>query len=130
MGVFPDSNVWNPEALKQDKIPESKLPIVRAKGQHFGRDRWTHVVMIFSGFNTDGTGATANLYINGDLQGTVKDRRQVFTWDLSKATIRLGLGYVGLLDELAIFNRALNVDEVQTLYKLPAGLSGLTSLPK
>jgi hypothetical protein len=86
--------------------------------------------MTFSGFNTDGTGGTTKLFINGDLQGTVKDRRQVFTWDLSKATIRLGLGYVGLLDELAIFNRALNADEVQMLYELPAGLSGLSSLRK
>jgi hypothetical protein len=130
MGVFPDSKVWNPEARKQNDIPESALPIVRVKQQKFGRDRWTHVVMTFSGFNTDGTGGTTKLFINGDLQGTVKDRRQVFTWDLSKATIRLGLGYVGLLDELAIFNRALSADEVQTLYKLPAGLTGLSSLRK
>lgn len=130
MGVFPDWKVWNPEDLKQNQIPESEQPIVRAKGQHFGRDKWTHVVMTFSGFNTAGTGGTAKLYINGDLQGTVKNRRQVFTWDLSKTTIRLGLGYVGLLDELAIFNRALNADDVQTLYKLPAGISGLSSLPK
>jgi len=126
MGVFPDWKVWNPEDLKQNKIPESEQPIVRAKGQHFGRDKWTHVVMTFSSFNTAGTDGTAKLYINGDLQGTVKDRRQVFTWDLSKATIRLGLGYVGLLEELSIFNRTLNADEVQTLYKLPAGLSGLS----
>jgi hypothetical protein len=130
MGVFPDSKVWNPEARKQNDIPESALPIVRVKQQKFGRDRWTYVVMTFSGFNTDGTGGTTKLFINGDLQGTVKDRRQVFTWDLSKATIRLGLGYVGLLDELAIFNRALNADEVQMLYELPAGLSGLSSLRK
>lgn len=130
MGVFPDWKVWNPEDLKQNQVPESELPIARAKGQHFGRDKWTHVVMTFSRFNTDGTGGTAKLYIDGNLQGTVKDRRQVFTWDVSKATIRLGLGYVGLLDELSIFNRALNAEEVQTLYELPAGLSGLSSLEK
>ena len=58
----------------------------------------------------------------------MKDRRQAFTWDLSKATIRLGLGYVGLLDELAIFNRALSAGEVRMLFELPAGLSGLSSL--
>jgi len=130
MGVFPDWKVWNPEDLKQNKIPESEQPIVRTKGQHFRRDKWTHVVMTFCGFNTDGNGATAKLFINGNLQGTVKNHRQVFTWDLSKATIRLGLGYVGLLDELAIFNRALNDNDVRTLYKLPAGISGLSSLRK
>jgi hypothetical protein len=130
MGVFPDWKVWNPEDLKQNKVPESEQPIVRAKGQHFGHDKWTHVVMTFSGFNTEGTGGTAKLYINGNFQATVKNRRQVFTWELSKTTIRLGLGYVGLLDELSIFNRTLNAYEVQTLYKLPAGLSGLSSRRK
>jgi len=128
MGVFPDSKVWNPEGRKQNEIPESKLPIARVKEQHFGRDMWTHVVMTFTGFNTEGTGGAAKLYINGELQGTVKNRRQVFTWDLSKVTIRLGLGYVGLLDELAIFNRALSADEVRTVYRLPGGLTGLHSI--
>jgi len=125
LGVFPDTKVWNPKELKQNEIPESKLPIARVKQIPFGRDKWTHVVITFSGFNTADTGGIAKLYINGDLQGTVKDRRQVYTWDLSKATIRVGLGYVGLFDELAIYNRALRADEVQTLYKLPAGLGAL-----
>ena len=124
MGVFADAKVWNPEDRKPNEIPESEQPIVRVKQPPFGSDKWTHVVMTFSGFNTDGTGGTARLYINGDLQGTVKDRRQVFTWDLSKATIRVGLGYVGLLDELAVFKRALSADEVRTLYELPGGLAG------
>ncbi|MCA9174813.1 MAG: LamG domain-containing protein [Planctomycetales bacterium] len=130
LGIFADTDCWNPEKRKQDEIPEAEQPIVRVKQPPFGRDRWTHVVMTFSGFNTDGTGGAAKLYINGDLQGTVKDRRQVFTWDLSKATIRVGLGYVGLIDELSIFDRALNADEVQTLYKLPAGLGGLSQAGK
>ncbi len=125
MGVFADTSVWNPKERKQKEIPESELPIVRVKQPPFGRGKWTHIVMTFSGFNTDGTDGIAKLYINGDLQGTVKDRRQVFTWDLSKATIRVGLGYVGLFDELSIYNRALNADEVRTLYELPAGLGGL-----
>jgi hypothetical protein len=126
MGIFADTNVWNPKKLKQDEIPEAELPIVRVKKPPFGRTKWTHVVMTFSGFNTDGAGATAKLYINGELQGTLQDRRQVFTWDLSKATIRVGLGYVGLFDELSLHNRALNADEVQALYKLPTGLGGLS----
>ena len=86
--------------------------------------------MTFSRFNTDGTDGTAKLYINGDIQGTVKDRRQVFTWDPSKATIRVGLGYVGMFDELSIYNRALSAAEVRALYELPAGLGGLSALGK
>lgn len=128
MGVFPDLSVWNPDNLKREAIPESAQPIVRVKESHFDRDKWTHVVMTFSHFNSEGTNGTARLYINGELQGTVKDRRQVFTWDLSKVTIRVGLGYVGLLDELAVFNRSLNADEIQRLYKLPDGLGALSCI--
>ena len=130
MGVFPDTNVWNPNSRKQNEIPESELPIARVKKAPFGRDKWTHVVMTFSRFNTDGTDGTAKLYINGELRGTVKDRRQVYTWDPANATIRVGLGYVGLFDELAIFDRALNADDVRLLYKLPAGLTAVSSSRK
>ena len=126
LGVFADKSVWNPDNLKLAQIPEAKQPVVRVQQPFFARDKWTHVVMTFSGFNSESDRATANLYLNGRHQGTLKDRRQVFTWNMSKATIRLGLGYVGLLDELAIFNRALNPDEVRTLYKLPFGLKALT----
>ena len=130
MGVFADKNVWNPKDRQQKEIHESEQPIVRVKQPLFGRDKWTHVVMTFSGFNSDGTGGTAKLYINGNFQGTVKDRPQVFTWDLSKVTIRVGLGYVGLFDELAIFNRALSADEVRAIYELPAGLEAISAPQK
>ena len=126
LGVFADKNVWNPNGLKQSEMPESELPMVRVEEPPFSRSAWTHVVMTFSNFNTDGTHATAELYVNGELQGTIKDRHQVFTWDVSKVSIRLGLGYVGLFDELAIYDRALKPNEVQALYELPAGLAGLS----
>ena len=38
-----------------------------------------------------------------------------FVWDLSKAAIRLGVNYIGLFDELALFNRALAAAEVEEL---------------
>ena len=125
MGIFADKNVWNPEDRKLNEIPEAEQPIVRVRQPFFGRNKWTHVVMTFSGFNTDGTNTTAKLYINGELQGSLKDRRQFFTWDRSKATIRLGLGYIGLIDELSIHNRTLSDIEVRELYRLPTGLRGV-----
>ena len=47
------------------------------------------------------------------------------TIDPTKATIRLGVNYAGLFDDLAIFNRALTDVEMQTLDRLPAGASAL-----
>ena len=46
-------------------------------------------------------------------------------WDPSKALVMLGLNYIGLFDELAIFNRALADQEVRTLYQLREGVASL-----
>ena len=104
---------------------ELGTPFVIVKKTPFARDKWTHVVMSFSGVNTEGKDTAAKLYLDGKLQGTLKDRRQVFTWDLEKANIRLGLSYIGLFDDLAIFDRALSDEEVQKLYELPKGVGRL-----
>ena len=52
----------------------------------------------------------------GSLQQPLK-----FSWDLKKAAILLGLEYIGDLDELMIFDRALSTDEIGLLQLDPAG---------
>ena len=37
----------------------------------------------------------------------------------------MGIGYTGLFDELAFFNRALTATEVGQLFTLPGGLTAL-----
>jgi hypothetical protein len=53
------------------------------------------------------------LYLQGELAGELSPRLQTFTWDASQGAILLGLGYVGLLDELAIWDRALSDDAIR-----------------
>ena len=48
-----------------------------------------------------------------------------FTWDMSLGAIRLGINYVGLYDELALFDRALTAEEVRMLYELPGGVASI-----
>ena len=67
----------------------------------------------------------AKLYLNGELHGVMSARDQTFIWDPSKALVMLGLNYIGLFDELAIFNRALADQEVRTLYQLRDGVASL-----
>ena len=43
---------------------------------------------------------------------------QTFTWDPAKTSIMLGLSYIGLWDELSIFDRALSAEEVAALNKM------------
>jgi hypothetical protein len=65
------------------------------------------------------------LYLDGQPQGTLSARQQTFTWDIDATAIALGLGYIGLFDELAIFDRALTDAQVRALQQLEKGLAPL-----
>ena len=60
----------------------------------------------------------ATLYLDAAPQGTSTGIGEAFSWDMATATIRLGVNYVGLWDELAVFDRALTADEVESLHGL------------
>jgi hypothetical protein len=76
-------------------------------------------------FNSGEATGLATLYLDGQPAGAISRRRQTFTWDLDRAAIMPGLGYVGLIDDLAIFGRAFTASEVAELHALPAGVSKL-----
>lgn len=122
MGVYGDLAVWNPKNISPDENPAFNERLLPARDLPFGKGIWTHVVVTYEGLNT--TQGQAKFYINGILQG---ERRiaEPFTWDLEKAKIFLGLNFIGLMDEIALFRRSLSQDEVQMLYHLPGGLSSL-----
>ncbi|MDJ0645636.1 MAG: hypothetical protein QNJ57_06570 [Flavobacteriaceae bacterium] len=128
LGVIGDREVWNPNP----DGPDNENPIFNArltgvKNPPFGKGQWTHVFINFSNLNTD-TGQ-ASLYLNGEHKGTRTNIDTPFTWDLPKSNIYLGLGYIGLMDELAIFNRSLTDAEITTLYALEKGVHALLEIP-
>ena len=124
LGVFGDLKAWNPKNLAADQNPDFNKRLIVVNQPPFGRGRWTHVVITHSGLNTE-AGGVAKLYLNGQLQGTTEGIREPFTWDLSRAAIRVGVNYVGLFDDLAVFNRALTEQEVRELLRLRGGVSAL-----
>lgn len=124
LGVFGDLKVWNPKNLNADQNPDFNRRLITVTTPPFGRGRWTHVVITHAGLSTD-AGGVAKLYLNGRLQGAAEGIREPFTWDLSRAAIRVGVNYVGLFDDLAVFNRALSDKEVDALYKLKTGARSL-----
>lgn len=126
LGAYADFKVWNPQNRDWNSIPFEQKPLVAVEKPPFGGDRWTHVVFTFERFNTGRPDGVAKLYLNGSLRGILSLREQTFTWDPSQTLVMLGLNYVGLWDELAIFNRALAEAEVRTLFNLPHGVWELT----
>ena len=125
LGAYADFKVWNPENREWAKIPIQEKPLLAVEKPPFSGDRWTHVAFTFANFNSGRKDGVAKLYLNGDLQGAIGERQQTFTWDPSQALIMLGLSYVGLYDEVSIFNRALTDQEIKTLFQLTEGVSSL-----
>lgn len=108
LGVFGELKAWNPGNLPPDKNPKFNERLVVVKQPPFTREKWTHVVICYA------PGA-ASLYLDGKLQGNSSPITEPFSWDVSKATIRLGVNYAGLMDDLSIYNRVLTPKEIAKL---------------
>jgi Concanavalin A-like lectin/glucanases superfamily len=125
LGVYADLDVWNPTKRRIQDIPSAERPLLTVDRPPFAKGKWTHVVFTWESFNTGGLDGVARLYLNGQPHGALTGRQQTFTWDPAQSAITLGLNYIGLLDELVVFNRALTGDEVEALFKLERGVASL-----
>jgi len=127
LGVIGDRASWNPSPEGPDNenpIFIEQLPVV--KNPPFATGKWTHIVINFTGLNT--AEGKAALYMNGEMKGIRKEIKDPFTWEIEKSNILLGLGYIGLMDEVAIFNKHLSKEEIKELYELSNGVKELMSL--
>ena len=125
LGIFGDLNEWNPDGLSSSDNTFFTDRLIAVDQPPFENGQWTHVAITFSGINT-ASGGTANLYLNGSLlPKSMEGLNEAFTWDASRSQLRLGMNYVGLFDELSIFNRSLNAEEVGELYRLERGVVSL-----
>ena len=125
LGAYADLAVWNPDNRKWEDLTPAEKPLVTVAEPPFGGGHWTHVVFTFEHFNTGRDDGIARLYLDGRPAGVIGPRLQTFTWEEGRSLMMLGLGYLGLWDELAVFNRSLSSEEVNTLYTLPNGIAGL-----
>jgi hypothetical protein len=125
LGVYADLAVWNPTKRPFDEIPAAERPLVTVNNPPFAKGKWTHIVYTWESFNTGRADGIARLYLDGTPRGTLSPRQQTFTWEPAETRIALGLNYIGLFDELAVFNRALTEAEVASLYTLERGVTAL-----
>lgn len=89
----------------------------------FEKGKWTHIAITFSKVNT--TKSTFKLYLNGQFKGVIKDVNDPFTWEAEKGKIMLGLGYIGFMDELTVFDKPLDISEVKSVFELKNGIKTL-----
>ena len=124
LGVFGDSVAWTKgkSAPEQSAFFDQRTVVVTQPP--FARGQWTHVAIVFSGLGTD-AGGTAKLYLNGKLAGSAEGIKEPINMEPALATIRLGVNYTGLMDEISMYTRALNDAEVAALYQLDGGVATL-----
>jgi hypothetical protein len=125
LGAYADTKVWNPTGRNWNDIPFAEKPLIKVERPPFKRTEWTHIVFTFSNYNTGQPNGATTLYLNGEKIGALSPRNQQFIWKIADARIYLGLSYIGLFDELTIFDRALSAGEVKQLHELPTGVKAL-----
>jgi hypothetical protein len=135
-GLWFDFNDKKPRDLRHGAFPvipagekgisedDPKAPMVRVPKVGWKADDWHHVVLTWENLDTGKADAVTSLYIDGKLIGRVKDRPIAMGWDIDRAGVYVAINYIGLLDEFALFGRALTAAEVKRLHEKPGLLSG------
>ena len=125
LGAYADFKVWNPTNRKWEDIPMTDKPLLSVDNPPFAKGKWTHIAFTFERFNTSAADGVAHLYLDGQPRGIISARTQTFTWDVDKSAVMLGLSYIGLFDELSLFNRALTAEEIARLHSVEGGVKSL-----
>jgi hypothetical protein len=123
--IRPLFHIWNPTNVAWDRIPFNKRPMVQVERAPFTRDAWTHIVFTIENANDKSKPQAGRLYLNGKRQGSIENWELTFGWNPSRVLLVLGAAYVGHMDDLAVFNRALSDDDVTLLHGLVRGAAGL-----
>lgn len=124
LGVIGDRASWNPIPEGPDnENPKFISQLAVVKDPPFKRGTWTHVVINFTGLN--GTDGKAAIYIDGEMKALRTDIKDPFTWEIGNSNIYLGLGYIGLMDEISIYKKHLSKEQIQMLFGLEHGVKGL-----
>ena len=123
--IRPLKEIWNPTNVQWADIPFEKRPMVQVAKAPFSREAWTHAVFTLNQINDKAAKPSGSLYLNGQLQGRIEGWDLRFEWNPESVALVLGAAYVGRMDDLAVFDRALSDDEVKQVFQLERGIASL-----
>jgi hypothetical protein len=115
VGLFPTLG----EGKTAPDVSVDQQPIVVAKSPKLQPGVWHHLALVWDNFDTGRADGRASLYLDGRQITSIENQRADMDWDLERVRIFLGAAYVGLIDEVAIFDHALSADEVVQLHAKP-----------
>lgn len=125
--IRPKIELWNPNGLDWAKMTDAQRPAVNLRRAPFSREAWTHAVFTLENVNDKAKKPVGRLYLNGALMGKIENWDLTLGWNLDAVALVLGASYVGHMDDLAVFNRALTDAEVKALNGLKTGVRELTA---
>lgn len=125
--IRPLSSIWNPNGASWDDIPFDQRPMVQVERPPFSRESWTHVVFTLENINSETAKPSGRLYLNGESMGAIDNWDLTLDWDPASVWMVLGASYVGHIDDLSVFDRALSGEEINHLYGLKTGVRELYS---
>ena len=120
--IRPLQQIWDPQNVGWGALPFEQRPMVQVARAPFTRDTWTHAAFTLDKINGKSAKPTGRLWLNGKLQGAIENWDLTFDWKGDAANLVLGAAFVGHLDDLAVFDRALTDAEVQQLMALKNGV--------
>jgi hypothetical protein len=123
--IRPLFHIWNPNNLDWAKMTPEQRPAVNLPRAPFSREQWTHALFTLENLNDKANKPVGRLYLNGGLQGKIENWDLTLGWNPDAVQLALGASYVGHLDDLAVFNRALTDTEVKQLFSLKNGIQEL-----
>ena len=122
--IQPRLELWNPRNLDWAQMTDAERPMVALYRAPFSRTRWTHVAFTYDRLNS-GRAGVGQLYIDGRAMGAIAGWDLTFGWRAEQVQLVLAAAYVGHIDDLAVFDRALTAPEVAQLFALPGGAGNL-----
>lgn len=123
LGVIGDKISWEQDTINTSATEEFENRLVIVEPPHFTKEKWTHVGITYEALGT--AGGVYTLYLNGKSMGTINGHDDPFTWELENSNIYLGLSFVGLIDELSIFNKPLSPEQITELFSLKGGIKSI-----
>lgn len=123
LGVLGDKLSWQQDTVKTSAKEEFDKRLVVVETPYFSKERWTHVAIAHTALGTPE--GVSTLYLNGEQKGSISGNDNPFSWELEKSNIYLGLSFVGLIDELSIFNKPLSSEQIVELYALKGGIKSI-----
>ncbi len=122
LGVLGDLIHWDPNGVGYNDNPEYDKRLAVVDEPPFSRQSWTHIAISYEDLGGEGL---AILYVDGLEQERISPMTDPFTWDLDRANMYLGLNYIGLFDELSVYNKPLTPEEVKELYAMEVAIADL-----